>query len=91
MSGHLRVLLLIPSYAKTGMAPLVLADRHPTMDYHALQADLRLVDACHELVDAAWRQWGATDIWVNNAGADTLTGEAGRWAFEKKLQELPQQ
>ncbi|TMQ33036.1 MAG: 2-amino-4-hydroxy-6-hydroxymethyldihydropteridine diphosphokinase [Planctomycetota bacterium] len=55
---------------------------------HALQADLRLANACHELVDAAWRQWGATDIWVNNAGADTLTGEAGRWAFEKKLQEL---
>src|SRR5438132_2384607 len=55
---------------------------------HALQADLRLADACHELVDAAWRQWGAIDIWVNNAGADTLTGEAGRWAFEKKLQEL---
>ena len=55
---------------------------------HALQADLRLADACHELVDAAWRQWGAIDIWVNNAGADTLTGEAGRWAFEKKLHEL---
>ena len=55
---------------------------------HALQADLRLANACHELVDAAWRQWGAIDIWVNNAGADTLTGEAGRWAFEKKLHEL---
>lgn len=25
---------------------------------------------------------------VNNAGADTLTGEAGRWGFERKLEEL---
>jgi NAD(P)-dependent dehydrogenase (short-subunit alcohol dehydrogenase family) len=28
------------------------------------------------------------DIWVNNAGADTLTGEAGRWPFARKLREL---
>src|SRR5207244_1758637 len=35
-----RVLLLIPSVAKTGIAADVAADRHPTMDYHALQAEL---------------------------------------------------
>ena len=28
------------------------------------------------------------DICINNAGADTLTGEAGRWPFERKLEEL---
>ena len=25
------------------------------------------------------------DVWVNNAGADVLTGEAGRWPAERKL------
>src|SRR5207249_1625259 len=28
------------------------------------------------------------DIWVNNAGADTLTGAAADWPFERKLHEL---
>jgi glycosyltransferase involved in cell wall biosynthesis len=41
-----RTLLLIPSCAKRGVAPLVASDRHPTMDYHALQAEL-----CADLAD----------------------------------------
>jgi 3-oxoacyl-[acyl-carrier protein] reductase len=40
------------------------------------------------LVDEAWRWRGAIDIWVNNAGADVLTGEAARWSFQKKLAHL---
>jgi 3-oxoacyl-[acyl-carrier protein] reductase len=28
------------------------------------------------------------DIWINNAGADTLTGEAAGWSFVRKLEEL---
>src|SRR5262249_7495819 len=28
------------------------------------------------------------EVWVNDAGADTLTGEAARWPFERKLREL---
>jgi 3-oxoacyl-[acyl-carrier protein] reductase len=32
--------------------------------------------------------WGGVDVWVNNAGADTLTGAAARWPFESKLEEL---
>jgi 3-oxoacyl-[acyl-carrier protein] reductase len=28
------------------------------------------------------------DTWINNAGADVLTGEAAAWPFEKKLEEL---
>ena len=35
-----------------------------------------------------WNVWGGIEVWVNNAGADTLTGEAGRWPFERKLREL---
>lgn len=36
----LRVLLLVPSMAKTGIEQDVAGDRHPTMDYHALAAAL---------------------------------------------------
>jgi NAD(P)-dependent dehydrogenase (short-subunit alcohol dehydrogenase family) len=51
-------------------------------------ADLREEAACAALVANAWAATGGIDIWVNNAGADTLTGEAARWSFERKLQEL---
>jgi 3-oxoacyl-[acyl-carrier protein] reductase len=55
---------------------------------HVLLADLGEADACRELVRSAWEVWGGLDVWVNNAGADTLTGEVARWPFEKKLAEL---
>jgi 3-oxoacyl-[acyl-carrier protein] reductase len=53
-----------------------------------LLADLRDSGACERLVEAAWSLWQGLDIWVNNAGADTLTGAAAGWSFERKLQEL---
>jgi 3-oxoacyl-[acyl-carrier protein] reductase len=40
------------------------------------------------LVENAWNWQGGVDIWVNCAGADVLTGEAGRWPFERKLAQL---
>src|SRR5205823_8607463 len=45
-------------------------------------------ESCRELVRSAWDLWNGLDVWVNNAGADTLTGEAGHWPFERKLAEL---
>ena len=51
-------------------------------------ADLSDAEACRRLVEAAWTCWQGFDIWINNAGADTLTGEAARWSFERKLREL---
>lgn len=39
--GATKTLLLIPSVVKTGVEADVAADRHPTMDYHALAAALR--------------------------------------------------
>lgn len=53
-----------------------------------LLADLGSPDECRRFVEEAWNIWGGIDIWVNNAGADTLTGEAARWPFERKLEEL---
>ncbi len=51
-------------------------------------ADLRDAAACDQLVSEVWRSLGGCDIWINNAGADTLTGEAARWSYDRKLEEL---
>jgi 2-amino-4-hydroxy-6-hydroxymethyldihydropteridine diphosphokinase len=51
-------------------------------------ADLRGQAECRALAHLAWQEWQGLDIWVNNAGADTLTGDARHWSFEQKLAEL---
>ena len=53
-----------------------------------MMADLRDLDECRRLAENAWDHWQGLDIWVNNAGADTLTCEAQHWPFEQKLHEL---
>jgi 3-oxoacyl-[acyl-carrier protein] reductase len=56
---------------------------------HALlQADLSTADGCAEIVAAAWDALGGIDVWVNNAGADVLTGDAAGWPDERKLDAL---
>jgi 3-oxoacyl-[acyl-carrier protein] reductase len=49
------------------------------------QADLATRDACERLVADARDELGRVDVWVNNAGADVLTGEAAAWEWERKL------
>ena len=36
----------------------------------------------------AFEALGDVEVWVNNAGADVLTGEAARWPAERKLDAL---
>jgi 2-amino-4-hydroxy-6-hydroxymethyldihydropteridine diphosphokinase len=55
---------------------------------HVLMADLRDPDACRTLANHAWAEWAGLDAWINNAGADTLTGEGAAWSYERKWQEL---
>jgi 2-amino-4-hydroxy-6-hydroxymethyldihydropteridine diphosphokinase len=62
--------------------------REAAVRCRALTADLRDPAECRRLVEDAWDEWDGLDIWVNNAGADTLTGESARWPFERKLDEL---
>jgi 3-oxoacyl-[acyl-carrier protein] reductase len=50
-------------------------------------ADLSEQAEQDRLVEAAW-SWRPVDVWVNNAGADVLTGDAAHWSFEQKLTAL---
>ncbi len=53
-----------------------------------LQADFQDLTVLNGFVETAWTALGGFDIWVNNAGADVLTGPAAEWTFEQKLQKL---
>jgi 3-oxoacyl-[acyl-carrier protein] reductase len=53
-----------------------------------LLADLAHPAACDRLVDEAWKVWGGLDVFVQNAGADLVTGDAPDWPFEKKWEAL---
>jgi len=52
------------------------------------QADLGTREACERLVAQARDELGRLDVWVNNAGADVLTGAAAAWEWERKLDAL---
>lgn len=51
-------------------------------------ADLADETALPDFVERCWSEWGGIDIWVNNAGADLLTGDAAKLGFEQKLARL---
>lgn len=53
-----------------------------------LLADLSTPDGLTEFQQAVWEQVSTVDVWVNNAGADLLTGPAADWDFATKLQRL---
>jgi len=50
-----------------------------------LMADLADRAAGDRLVEDAWALWGGLDAWLQLAGADTLTGAAGKLPFDAKL------
>jgi 3-oxoacyl-[acyl-carrier protein] reductase len=50
-----------------------------------VQADLATREGCERLVAESAARLGRLDVWVNNAGADVLTGEAAAWDWERKL------
>jgi 3-oxoacyl-[acyl-carrier protein] reductase len=52
------------------------------------RADLSTREACERLVAEARAELGRIDVWVNNAGADVLTGDAADWDWERKLDTL---
>lgn len=53
-----------------------------------VQLDLSRHDGFEAFVADAWQRLGRIDVWVNNAGADLLTGEDAQLPYAAKLQRL---
>ena len=53
-----------------------------------VQADLAETEQHEQFVESAWQWQQGVHIWVNNAGADGLTGAWGEQPFQEKLQRL---
>ena len=51
-----------------------------------IRADIGRDEELEALVDRLKTAFGIVDVWINNAGADILTGEAGRMSRVKKLE-----
>jgi len=75
------------TYRRSEAAATAVADAIAARGGHALtaQADLGTRAGCESLVAVARERLGALDVWVNNAGADVLTGEEAAWDWERKL------
>ena len=50
-----------------------------------LLQDFSIVDQLDSFVRSCWDWQGGVTAWVNNAGADVLTGESASWDFATKL------
>ncbi|MFO0939675.1 MAG: SDR family oxidoreductase [Pirellulales bacterium] len=57
-------------------------------DIFCITADVGCSLACKSLVQACFNWKNGVDVWVNNAGADVLTGESSKWGFDEKLELL---
>ena len=53
-----------------------------------LPGDLSDLATLNSFAAAAWESWGRVDFWINNAGADLLTGDDARLDYAAKLQKL---
>ncbi|MCO8120758.1 SDR family oxidoreductase [Stieleria sp. TO1_6] len=53
-----------------------------------VRGDLCQAEDRRRLVDDVWNFFGPPTTWVNNAGADVLTGPASEWPFDQKLRVL---
>lgn len=53
-----------------------------------MMADLASADARSAFIESAWQWQSGVDIWVNNAGADVLTGDGREGSFAEKLEAL---
>jgi 3-oxoacyl-[acyl-carrier protein] reductase len=58
------------------------------VESHVVLCDLGDGSTHGPFVASAWNWREGVDIWVNNAGADVLTGSAAGWSFERKLDVL---
>ena len=79
--------MVLVTHRDSAEAASVVAERITGLGGRALlaQADLGARPNCEALVAQARERLGGLDVWINNAGADVLTGEATEWDWERKL------
>ncbi|MEM6687895.1 MAG: SDR family oxidoreductase [Planctomycetota bacterium] len=65
----------------------LLQELGPVIKTKIIQADFGLGVERDRFIDAVFGA-GEVDVWINNAGADVLTGEAAEQSFEQKLHRL---
>jgi len=58
------------------------------VDAHLVMADIGTDAGRRQLIDEAWKWRPDIHVWVNNAGADVLTGDTARMDFAQKLELL---
>jgi len=75
-------------FCRSSDAARALADQLGHRKNPLLQADLGTSEGCSSIVDQAFAAFEHVDVWVNNAGADVLTGEGRSWSDERKLDVL---
>jgi 3-oxoacyl-[acyl-carrier protein] reductase len=78
---------VLVTYRRSEAAAVAVADAIASEGGHALvaRADLGTRAGCEALVAEARERLGGLDVWVNNAGADVLTGDEADWDWERKL------
>lgn len=54
----------------------------------AISADLSDLGCYSTFIDQAFQEWGALDLWINNAGVDLLTGADSKLDYAQKLDKL---
>ncbi len=54
----------------------------------AVQADMAKQEDINRLIKTTMDEFGCIDVWVNNAGADILTGSGADAAIDEKLEQL---
>jgi 3-oxoacyl-[acyl-carrier protein] reductase len=75
------------TYRRSAEAAGSVADRIRAVGREAavFQADIGVEADVERLVESAFQRFGRVDVWVNNAGADILTGEAARLPDRDRL------
>jgi 3-oxoacyl-[acyl-carrier protein] reductase len=75
---------VLVTYRRNEAGARALAERHGDRMLVA-RADLGTRAGCDAIVAEARERLGGLDAWVNNAGADVLTGDEAEWDWERKL------
>jgi 3-oxoacyl-[acyl-carrier protein] reductase len=75
-------------FNRSADAAQALAEELGGSGHPLLRADLSTADGCALIVEDAFAALEHIDVWVNNAGADVLTGDARSWPAERKLDAL---